>query len=54
MVKEKFFWGDSSSSMQTEGAWKEGGKGLSVYDAFRELGFSEGFFWIPKSGYVNK
>ncbi|WP_062805835.1 glycoside hydrolase family 1 protein [Enterococcus pernyi] len=32
MVKEKFFWGDSSSSMQTEGAWKEGGKGLSVYD----------------------
>lgn len=32
MVKEKFFWGDSSSSMQTEGAWNEGGKGLSVYD----------------------
>lgn len=32
MVKEKFFWGDSSSSMQTEGARKEGGKGLSVYD----------------------
>lgn len=27
-----FFWGNSSSSMQTEGAWNEGGKGLSVYD----------------------
>ncbi|MBO1140775.1 glycoside hydrolase family 1 protein [Enterococcus avium] len=32
MGKKKFFWGDSSSSMQTEGAWNEGGKGPSVYD----------------------
>ena len=28
----KFYWGNSSSSMQTEGAWNEGGKGKSVYD----------------------
>ena len=27
-----FFWGNSVSSMQTEGAWQEDGKGLSVYD----------------------
>lgn len=32
MKKNKFFWGNSASSMQTEGAWQEGGKGLSVYD----------------------
>lgn len=35
MTKEmpkNFFWGNSSSSMQTEGGWNEGGKGLSVYD----------------------
>lgn len=32
MLDKKFFWGDSSSSMQTEGAWNEGGKGASVYD----------------------
>ena len=25
-----FFWGNSVSSMQTEGAWNEDGKGLSV------------------------
>lgn len=31
-MKNTFFWGDSSSSMQTEGAWNEGGKGPSVYD----------------------
>lgn len=31
-MTEPFFWGNSSSSMQTEGAWNEGGKGLSVYD----------------------
>ena len=29
---EKFFWGNSVSSMQTEGGWNEGGKSLSVYD----------------------
>lgn len=28
----KFFWGNSTSSMQTEGGWNEGGKTLSVYD----------------------
>ena len=27
-----FFWGNSVSGMQTEGAWNEDGKGLSVYD----------------------
>lgn len=27
-----FLWGNSVSSMQTEGAWNEGGKGMSVYD----------------------
>ncbi|MBP2057351.1 6-phospho-beta-glucosidase [Lactobacillus colini] len=36
MTKRKlpssFFWGNSVSSMQTEGAWNEDGKGLSVYD----------------------
>ncbi|WP_265455753.1 glycoside hydrolase family 1 protein [Enterococcus sp. HY326] len=32
MKKEKFFWGNSVSSMQTEGGWNEGGKSLSVYD----------------------
>lgn len=28
----KFLWGNSSSSMQTEGAWNLDGKGKSVYD----------------------
>ncbi|MFD1432067.1 glycoside hydrolase family 1 protein [Lacticaseibacillus yichunensis] len=27
-----FLWGNSTSSMQTEGGWNEGGKGKSVYD----------------------
>lgn len=31
--KEGFLWGGSVSSMQTEGAWNEDGKGLTVYDA---------------------
>ena len=31
-LKKGFFWGNSTSSMQTEGAWDQGGKGLSVYD----------------------
>ena len=30
--KQNFLWGNSVSSMQTEGGWNEGGKGLSVYD----------------------
>ena len=29
---KQFFWGNSVSSMQTEGGWNEGGKSLSVYD----------------------
>ena len=28
----KFYWGNSTSSMQTEGAWNIDGKGPSVYD----------------------
>jgi len=33
----EFYWGNSVSSMQTEGGWNEGGKSLSVYD-IREAG----------------
>lgn len=32
MFKKDFLWGGSVSSMQTEGAWNEDGKGLSIYD----------------------
>lgn len=31
-LPDNFLWGNSVSSMQTEGAWNEGGKGRSVYD----------------------
>lgn len=31
-LPKSFFWGNSVSSMQTEGAWNVDGKGLSVYD----------------------
>ena len=31
-LPKDFFWGGSVSSFQTEGAWDEGGKGLSIYD----------------------
>lgn len=31
-MNKQFYWGNSSSSMQTEGGWNEGGKSLSVYD----------------------
>lgn len=31
-LADGFLWGNSVSSMQTEGAWNEGGKGMSVYD----------------------
>jgi 6-phospho-beta-glucosidase len=31
-MPKNFFWGNSVSAMQTEGAWQEDGKGLSVYD----------------------
>lgn len=36
-MTNEFFWGNSVSSMQTEGAWNEDGKGMSVYD-IREAG----------------
>ena len=32
MFRKDFLWGGSVSDMQAEGAWNEGGKGLSVYD----------------------
>ncbi|BDR56959.1 glycoside hydrolase family 1 protein [Xylocopilactobacillus apis] len=32
VLNPNFFWGNSTSSMQTEGAYNEGGKGPSVYD----------------------
>jgi len=32
MFRKDFLWGGSVSSMQTEGAWNEGGKGMSIYD----------------------
>ena len=31
-LASNFYWGGSVSSFQTEGAWDEGGKGLSIYD----------------------
>ncbi|MBS0958873.1 glycoside hydrolase family 1 protein [Leuconostoc pseudomesenteroides] len=43
MTKERkmpksFYWGNSVSSMQTEGAWQADSKGLSVYDIREETG----------------
>ena len=35
MFREGFLWGGSVSSMQTEGAWNEDGKGLSIYDVMQ-------------------
>ncbi|MBA1392855.1 glycoside hydrolase family 1 protein, partial [Lactobacillus sp. XV13L] len=35
VLPKNFFWGNSTSSMQTEGAVHEGGKGPSVYDTYR-------------------
>lgn len=32
MFRKDFLWGGSVSCMQTEGAWNEDGKGLSIYD----------------------
>jgi len=31
-LDKQLYWGGSVSSFQTEGAWDEGGKGLSIYD----------------------
>lgn len=39
-LPEAFLWGNSVSSMQTEGGWNEGGKGLSVYDIREATEFS--------------
>jgi len=39
-LKQNFLWGNSVSSMQTEGAWDKGGKGLSVYDVREATEFS--------------
>lgn len=33
-LPKDFLWGNSTSSMQTEGAYNEGGKGPSVYDSY--------------------
>lgn len=39
-LPEDFLWGNSVSSMQTEGGWNEGGKGMSVYDIREATEFS--------------
>ena len=38
--RENFYWGNSVSSMQTEGAWNAEGKGKSVYDIKEATEFS--------------
>jgi 6-phospho-beta-glucosidase len=39
VFKNDFMWGGSVSSMQTEGAWDEGGKGLTNYDVREQTKF---------------
>lgn len=60
----KFYWGNSVSSMQTEGGWNEGGKSLSVYDIVEPAEhrsdwhfandnyhhYTEDFDWMKKLG----
>ncbi|MGZ7196723.1 family 1 glycosylhydrolase, partial [Streptococcus pyogenes] len=31
-MKENFLWGGAISAHQVEGAWQEGGKGISIAD----------------------
>ncbi|WP_087943261.1 glycoside hydrolase family 1 protein [Yokenella regensburgei] len=45
-----FLWGNSVSSMQTEGAWNEGGKGMSVYD-IREPGENSSDWKVATDSY---
>lgn len=40
VLMEDFYWGNSVSSMQTEGAWNKDGKGKSVYDIREATEFS--------------
>lgn len=59
-----FLWGNSTSSMQTEGAYNEGGKGKSVYDTYSATAdssdwkvaideyhrYKEDFDWMAEQG----
>lgn len=35
--KNGFVWGVATASYQVEGAWREGGKGMSIWDAFSHI-----------------
>ena len=49
-LKRDFYWGNSVSSMQTEGAWNKGGKGKSVYD-IREAGENKSDWKVATDSY---